>query len=145
MREFDYAWDEVHDEAEVLEHAISDRLLSGIYDLLGHPLFDPHRCGRHVAAILRIPSRSMLRSMPRIDRIAQPLPRRLGGKGHDGRRPAHRRTLGRGLEGIGIHQTHARHLLDMTMGGDTAGQHPAPACVQRFACWAYRAKTWRCW
>ena len=42
VREFDYAWDEVHDEAEVLEHAISDRLLAGIDDLLGHPLFDPH-------------------------------------------------------------------------------------------------------
>ena len=40
--EFGYAWDEVHDEAEVLEHAISDRLLAGIDDLLGHPLFDPH-------------------------------------------------------------------------------------------------------
>ncbi len=42
VREFGYAWDEVHDEAEVLEHAISDRLLAGIDDLLGHPLFDPH-------------------------------------------------------------------------------------------------------
>ena len=42
VREFDYAWDEGHDEAEVLEHAISDRLLAGIDDLLGHPLFDPH-------------------------------------------------------------------------------------------------------
>ena len=30
VREFGYAWDEVHDEAEVLEHAISDRLLEGI-------------------------------------------------------------------------------------------------------------------
>ena len=35
VREFGYAWDEVHDEAEVLEHAISDRLLAGIDDLLG--------------------------------------------------------------------------------------------------------------
>ena len=42
VQEFGYAWDEVHDEAEVLEHAISDRLLAGIDDLLGHPLFDPH-------------------------------------------------------------------------------------------------------
>ncbi len=42
VREFGYAWDEVHDEAEVLEHAISDRLLAGIDDLLGDPLFDPH-------------------------------------------------------------------------------------------------------
>lgn len=42
VREFDYAWDEVHDEAEVLEHAISDRLLEGIAARLGHPTRDPH-------------------------------------------------------------------------------------------------------
>lgn len=42
VREFGYAWDEVHDEAEVLEHAISDRLLEGISERLGHPRFDPH-------------------------------------------------------------------------------------------------------
>ncbi|MBD7957543.1 metal-dependent transcriptional regulator [Microbacterium sp. Sa4CUA7] len=42
VREFGYAWDEVHDEAEVLEHTISDRLLEGIAARLGHPRFDPH-------------------------------------------------------------------------------------------------------
>ena len=42
VREFGYAWDEVHDEAEVLEHTISDRLLEGIAERLGHPRFDPH-------------------------------------------------------------------------------------------------------
>lgn len=42
VRDFDYAWDEVHDEAEVLEHAISDRLLEGISARLGHPTRDPH-------------------------------------------------------------------------------------------------------
>ena len=42
VREFGYAWDEVHDEAEVLEHTISDRLLAGIDSRLGHPRFDPH-------------------------------------------------------------------------------------------------------
>jgi DtxR family transcriptional regulator, Mn-dependent transcriptional regulator len=42
VREFGYAWDEVHDEAEVLEHAISDRLLERISERLGHPAFDPH-------------------------------------------------------------------------------------------------------
>ncbi|MGA7148240.1 MAG: metal-dependent transcriptional regulator [Microbacterium sp.] len=40
--EFGYAWDEVHDEAEILEHAISDRLLEGIDERLGRPRFDPH-------------------------------------------------------------------------------------------------------
>lgn len=42
VREFGYAWDEVHDEAEVLEHAISDRLLDRIDERLGFPRFDPH-------------------------------------------------------------------------------------------------------
>ena len=42
VQEFDYSWDEVHDEAEVLEHAISDRLLEGIDERLGRPRFDPH-------------------------------------------------------------------------------------------------------
>lgn len=39
---FGYSWDEVHDEAEVLEHALSDRLLEAIADQLGHPHRDPH-------------------------------------------------------------------------------------------------------
>jgi len=42
VQEFDYAWDEVHDEAEVLEHTVSDRLLAGIDARLGSPRFDPH-------------------------------------------------------------------------------------------------------
>ncbi len=37
-----YGWDEVHDEAEVLEHAVSDRMLDAIDALLGHPTRDPH-------------------------------------------------------------------------------------------------------
>ncbi|MDO7881395.1 metal-dependent transcriptional regulator [Antiquaquibacter soli] len=37
-----YRWDEVHDEAEVLEHAVSDRLLDALDDELGHPVRDPH-------------------------------------------------------------------------------------------------------
>ena len=42
VREFGYGWDEVHDEAEVLEHALSDRLLDAIDARLGHPTADPH-------------------------------------------------------------------------------------------------------
>jgi DtxR family Mn-dependent transcriptional regulator len=42
VREFGYGWDEVHDEAEILEHALSDRLLDAIDDKLGRPAFDPH-------------------------------------------------------------------------------------------------------
>ena len=42
VREFGYTWAEVHEEAEILEHAISDRLLAGIDERLGFPRFDPH-------------------------------------------------------------------------------------------------------
>jgi DtxR family Mn-dependent transcriptional regulator len=42
VREFGYGWDEVHDEAEVLEHALSDRLLERIDERLGRPTHDPH-------------------------------------------------------------------------------------------------------
>ncbi|MBT2483763.1 MULTISPECIES: metal-dependent transcriptional regulator [unclassified Microbacterium] len=42
VQEFGYGWDEVHDEAEILEHTISDRLLEGIDARLGRPRFDPH-------------------------------------------------------------------------------------------------------
>jgi DtxR family Mn-dependent transcriptional regulator len=37
-----YSWDEVHDEAEILEHAVSDRMLDRIDAKLGYPTRDPH-------------------------------------------------------------------------------------------------------
>jgi DtxR family Mn-dependent transcriptional regulator len=35
-------WAHVHEEAEVLEHVVSDRLLQRIDEMLGHPSRDPH-------------------------------------------------------------------------------------------------------
>lgn len=35
-------WSEVHDEAEVLEHAVSEKVLDRIDKMLGFPIFDPH-------------------------------------------------------------------------------------------------------
>lgn len=40
--ELGYAWDEVHDEAERLEHAVSEGLLARIDQRLSHPRVDPH-------------------------------------------------------------------------------------------------------
>jgi DtxR family Mn-dependent transcriptional regulator len=37
-----YSWDEVHEEAEILEHAVSDRFVERLDSLLGHPTHDPH-------------------------------------------------------------------------------------------------------
>lgn len=42
VRQYGYGWDEVHEEAEVLEHALSDRLLAAIDEQLGFPTRDPH-------------------------------------------------------------------------------------------------------
>ncbi|CDO87960.1 iron repressor protein [Mycobacterium triplex] len=42
VNELGYGWDEVHDEAEVLEHAVSDRLVNRIDAKLGFPQRDPH-------------------------------------------------------------------------------------------------------
>jgi DtxR family Mn-dependent transcriptional regulator len=37
-----YDWQEVHDEAERLEHAVSDAFTGRLAELLGHPVHDPH-------------------------------------------------------------------------------------------------------
>lgn len=42
VRMLGYSWDQVHDEAEHLEHAVSDFMIARIDDLLGHPTRDPH-------------------------------------------------------------------------------------------------------
>jgi DtxR family Mn-dependent transcriptional regulator len=48
----DVPWDEVHAEAEQLEHALSPRLVERIAERLGEPRFDPHGAP--------IPSRDLL-------------------------------------------------------------------------------------
>ena len=42
VRVMGYAWDEVHDEAEQLEHVVTDRLIDRIDEMLGRPEADPH-------------------------------------------------------------------------------------------------------
>lgn len=37
-----YSWDQVHDEAEVLEHAVSQKFIDRLDRKLGFPQFDPH-------------------------------------------------------------------------------------------------------
>lgn len=37
-----YALHEVHDEAEQLEHAVSDRFIAALVEKLNHPILDPH-------------------------------------------------------------------------------------------------------
>lgn len=42
VRTLGYTWDEVHEEAEMLEHATSDRFVERIDAFLGAPARDPH-------------------------------------------------------------------------------------------------------
>jgi DtxR family Mn-dependent transcriptional regulator len=42
VKTLDLSWDEVHEEAEHMEHAVSDRLVDKIDAFLGHPEVDPH-------------------------------------------------------------------------------------------------------
>jgi len=42
VRTLELSWDEVHEEAEHMEHAVSDRLIDRIDQFLGFPQVDPH-------------------------------------------------------------------------------------------------------
>ena len=42
VKVMDMSWTEVHDEAEQLEHAASDRLIARMDEMLGRPEVDPH-------------------------------------------------------------------------------------------------------
>src|SRR5437762_8749281 len=64
-------WDEVHDEAEQLEHVVSDRLIDRIDEMLGQPTHDPHGdpipdadgslTPRHLDSLLTCPVRTPLK------------------------------------------------------------------------------------
>src|SRR5213594_4060954 len=56
-----YRWDEVHEEAERLEHVMSERMEQRIFELLGRPELDPH--GHAIPSVtgkVRTPSRRPL-------------------------------------------------------------------------------------
>jgi len=42
VKHLGYAWDEVHEEAEILEHAVSERFVEHLDILLESPTHDPH-------------------------------------------------------------------------------------------------------
>ena len=76
-------WDEVHDEAEILEHVLSEQLEDRIATLLGHPDTDPH--GHPIPAKDgSVPAREMRRlwecadgETVRIGRVSDEEPRAL--------------------------------------------------------------------
>jgi len=68
-------WEDVHSEAEVLEHAVSDGLLERIDAVLGHPTHDPHGDpipspqGAHVEGWTTPLSQAVVGETFRVDRI----------------------------------------------------------------------------
>lgn len=71
VRQHGYDWSEVHDEAEVLEHAMSDRLLDSLDRQLGHPAADPH--GDPIPTVdgtVTLPDTVELASLPAGARVA---------------------------------------------------------------------------
>lgn len=61
-----FRWDQVHDEAERLEHAVSDFLVDRIDEVLGHPERDPHGDP--------IPSAAGVVTAPRAQRLTEVAP-----------------------------------------------------------------------
>lgn len=65
------SWDEVHEDAEQLEHVVSDRLIERIDAMLGRPTHDPHGdpipdshgaiVDRHLDSLLTCPTMTPLR------------------------------------------------------------------------------------
>jgi len=59
--EMGFSWDEIHEEAEILEHHISERFEDRLEEMLGHPTRDPH--GHPIPArdgsVDDLPSRSL--------------------------------------------------------------------------------------
>ena len=80
---FGFQWDEVHEEAEILEHYVSERLTDAIDAYLKHPRYDPHgepipRKGETALPDLRISLVSApLREPLRIAGIQEPAPELL--------------------------------------------------------------------
>lgn len=73
-------WDEVHEEAEHMEHAVSDALIDRIDAYLGHPMTDPHGdpIPRADGTVATVPGRPLACCAPgepfRVSRVADQAP-----------------------------------------------------------------------
>ena len=92
-------WSDVHAEAEVLEHAVSDRLIDRMDEMLGHPSVDPHGDPIPTAAgSLEEPEHPSLLDCPqetelRVTRVTDQRPEFLRLLEHHGLMPDHRATV----------------------------------------------------
>ena len=71
-----YSWDEIHEEAERLEHVISEKFEAAISELMGHPTHDPH--GDPIPSVnLEIPDSPSLKAVNKFDTPASATIRRV--------------------------------------------------------------------
>jgi DtxR family transcriptional regulator, Mn-dependent transcriptional regulator len=106
----DYPWDEVHQEAERLEHFISERFEERIAAKLGHPEFDPH--GHAIPALdgslpgLEPQALSQLRpgQVAKVFSVSDKDPEMLRYLADQGIRPGVRLTLGEQMPFKGAYQ-----------------------------------------
>lgn len=83
-------WSEVHQDAEVLEHHISDRVLAAIDRLVGHPHEDPH--GHPIPDAHGRVRRRMLTPLATVERGGQAVVREI--RDADGPRMTHWKDVG---------------------------------------------------
>ncbi|MEK7329542.1 MAG: metal-dependent transcriptional regulator, partial [Candidatus Eisenbacteria bacterium] len=83
-------WSEVHDDAAVLEHHISDRVLAAIDRLVGHPHEDPH--GHPIPDRSGRVRRRRLAPLAGLTRGTRAVVREIRDAGHD--RMAHWKAVG---------------------------------------------------
>lgn len=77
-----YSWDEIHDEAERLEHHISEKFEQKIAEKLGHPTHDPH--GDPIPSVdLIFPEGPALQALPNVEVGAKGVIRRVRSQDSD--------------------------------------------------------------
>ena len=96
------AWDEVHEEAEHMEHAVSDRLVDRIEEYLGYPQVDPHGRKQRMPYVPRRDREPLIRR-----RLQRPLDRRPRQRHRPVFRAAARRDQCRGEDERDAKDSHA--------------------------------------
>lgn len=94
VQELGYRWDQVHEEAERLEHVISERFEARIAEATGHPTHDPH--GDPIPdAALAMPQRRGLVRLPALADGGRGTVVRVGAQDEDSLTTLERLGLGR--------------------------------------------------
>jgi DtxR family transcriptional regulator, Mn-dependent transcriptional regulator len=108
VRVLGFDWSEVHADAEILEHHISDRVLDAIDRLVGHPAEDPH--GHVIPDAQGRMRRRALSPLAELDAGARATVREI--RDADGRRMAHWKQVGL-VPGASVRMREVRAIDDV--------------------------------